>query len=109
MLNSAILAVIGGFSLAFLTSATHNLLHQRDSWRMFCFNLSGLNHREWRIGHVMSHHMFTNTHLDYEVRAFEPLVQLLPIVDKTRMRKIVAMALTPIIWTFFIKISICQR
>lgn len=109
MLNSVIVAVVTGLSLALLTSAAHNLVHQRDSWRMFCFNLSGLNHREWRISHVMSHHMFPNTYLDDEVFAFEPLVQLLPVVDKTRMRKFVSIALTPIIWTFFIKISIYQR
>ncbi|XP_035909709.1 cytochrome b5-related protein-like [Anopheles stephensi] len=61
--------------------AAHNFLHQRDNWRMYAFNIAFLSYREWRVSHVISHHLFPNSVLDMEISAFEPFLCYLPWAD----------------------------
>ena len=37
---------------------------------------------EWRVSHIMSHHLFPNTLLDIELSMHEPLLQYLPTEGK---------------------------
>lgn len=50
----------------------------RDSWRMYIFNLSLMSYREWRILHVLSHHLYTNSLYDLEISLYEPFLKWLP-------------------------------
>lgn len=52
----------------------HNYLHRRDNFRMYYINLIFHSFRDWRIGHVLSHHLFPNSLLDMELYAFEPFL-----------------------------------
>lgn len=106
--NSVILAVLTGISLVLLGISSHNYLHQKDNWRMFCLNLSGFNYREWRISHAMSHHMFPNTIYDLEVTNFEPMMQYIP-KDKTESQKLISILITPIIWIILVKATLLRR
>lgn len=76
--KSVILGILSGLSLGFLTGAAHNYFHQRNSFRRFYFNFSMMSCSEWRISHVLSHHMYTNTVYDLEISSVEPFFQYLP-------------------------------
>ncbi|XP_052863972.1 cytochrome b5-related protein-like [Anopheles cruzii] len=69
--------VCGAFVNATIIAA-HNFLHQRDNWRMLAFNIAFLSYREWRVSHVMSHHLYPNSLLDMEISGFEPFLCYLP-------------------------------
>ena len=56
-----VVAVVCGLLLAANVNCAHNFYHQRDSWRMYVWDLSLLSSFEWRITHALSHHGFTNT------------------------------------------------
>jgi hypothetical protein len=40
-------------------------------------------HRDWRVGHAMSHHLFPNSLLDLDISMFAPLFKFLPDPSKT--------------------------
>lgn len=107
-LDSLLLAALAGVSLVFLGIASHNYLHRKDNWRMFCFNLTGFNYREWRVQHAMSHHMYTNTIYDLEVTNFEPVLQWIP-KDKGNLQKLVSVLISPLIWTLLAKVALLRR
>jgi hypothetical protein len=88
--------------LTWITTCSHNFLHQKDNWRMYLFNFSNgstrylkkyrkkklyskhiLSYREFRIMHILSHHLFPNTLLDAELTLFEPYYQWLPRKSKS--------------------------
>lgn len=79
MYTNYFLAVIAGIMLAWTVIASHNYLHRRDNFRMYYFNLSGMNYKNYRVSHVLSHHLHTNTIDDIEIIAFEPIFQYMPI------------------------------
>lgn len=101
-------AILTGFCLNSLGIASHNYLHKKDNWRMYCLNLLGINYREWRVSHVISHHMYPNTLLDLEVFGFEPFMEWFP-KSKSRKRKIFSVIIAPLTWMFIIKLSILKR
>ena len=77
---SPILALLTGLLLGMCTSCAHNFFHQADkkAWRRFYFDLSLLSHRDWRVSHAISHHLYTNSFSDIEVSALEPFINFLP-------------------------------
>eukprot|EP00090_Calanus_glacialis_P038314 TRINITY_DN66911_c0_g1_i1.p1 TRINITY_DN66911_c0_g1~~TRINITY_DN66911_c0_g1_i1.p1 ORF type:complete len:439 (-),score=74.31 TRINITY_DN66911_c0_g1_i1:18-1256(-) len=77
---SSSLAILTGLVLGMSTSCAHNFFHQADkkAWRRFYFDLSLLSHRDWRISHAISHHLYTNSFSDIEVTALEPFINFLP-------------------------------
>eukprot|EP00091_Calanus_sinicus_P008156 TRINITY_DN19816_c0_g1_i1.p1 TRINITY_DN19816_c0_g1~~TRINITY_DN19816_c0_g1_i1.p1 ORF type:complete len:163 (+),score=17.82 TRINITY_DN19816_c0_g1_i1:28-516(+) len=77
---SSFLATLTGLVLGMCTSCAHNFFHQADkkAWRRFYFDLSLLSHRDWRVSHAMSHHLYTNSFSDIEVTALEPFINFLP-------------------------------
>lgn len=70
--------LLAGMCLAMLAVASHNFFHQRDNFRRFYFDFSMMSSKEWRISHVLSHHMYTNTISDLEISSLEPFLQYLP-------------------------------
>ncbi|XP_012286540.1 cytochrome b5-related protein [Orussus abietinus] len=101
--QSWILAAIAGLFLAWTASAGHNYMHMRDNFRMYYMDLCLLSSKLWRITHVLSHHMYPNTHWDYEIYAYEPFIQWLPAKDKSLIAKFLPKLGSPLIWsmTFF--------
>lgn len=107
-MNSVTLSMLSGVALGLLTLSAHNFLHQKDNWRMYCFNLSGLNYREWRVSHVLSHHMYPNTVMDFEVFRFEPFVKWFPI-EKTFADKMASVVLLPLLWLSLPTVMMMKR
>lgn len=106
--DNVYLALLSGLFLVWMLIIAHNFFHQKDNWRMFCFNLTLLNFREWRVSHVMSHHLYTNTYYDLEISMFEPFLQWIPR-PKTTIHKIMAPILSPIVWTALIEYTAVAR
>nr|XP_021200684.2 cytochrome b5-related protein [Helicoverpa armigera] len=69
-------------NLAFLTVACHNFIHRKTNWRMYLFNMSMWSYRDFRVSHVLSHHLYTNTLLDLEISSLEPVLFYNPRKDK---------------------------
>ncbi|XP_041970441.1 cytochrome b5-related protein-like [Aricia agestis] len=74
--------VVASVSLALLTVACHNYIHRRTNWRMYLFNLSMWSYRDFRVSHVLSHHLYTNTLMDAEISFLEPFLYFNPRADK---------------------------
>lgn len=89
-----------GIFLTWTAIAGHNYFHMRDNFRMYYFDLCMMSSKEWRITHVMSHHMYTNTLWDYEMYVVEPLLHWIPHKNKTFIIGLIRTAISPIIWTF---------
>lgn len=106
--NNIYLALLSGIFLLWMVVIAHNYFHQKDNWRMYCFNLSLLNYREWRVSHAMSHHLYTNTYYDLEITMFEPFLQWIPR-PKTTVQKIVAPIISPLVWTLLIAFAVVFR
>ncbi|XP_029660033.1 cytochrome b5-related protein-like [Formica exsecta] len=70
----------------------------RDNFRMYYFDLSMLSSKNWRIVHVMSHHMYPNTLWDYQIYELEPFLQWLPHKDKSYFAGIISQIISPIVW-----------
>jgi hypothetical protein len=93
------LTLIVGIFLTWTTIAGHNYFHMRDNFRMYYFDLSMASSKNWRISHVMSHHMYTNTLWDYEIYVVEPLLQWFPRNDKSYLGVMIRQIASPILWT----------
>jgi len=102
------LALLSGVFLLWMLVIAHNYFHQKDNWRMYCFNLTLLNYREWRISHAMSHHLYTNTYYDLEISMFEPFLTWIPR-PKTTLQKIMSPIISPIVWTLLIAFGTVSR
>lgn len=99
--DNIFLAFLSGQFLHCLFVIAHNYFHQKDNWRMFCFNLTLLNYREWRVSHAMSHHLYTNSYYDMEISMFEPFLQWIPR-PKTKTQRVLSVIFSPIVWTVMI-------
>ncbi|KAH0944819.1 hypothetical protein HN011_001180 [Eciton burchellii] len=98
IVHSYILTVFAGIFLTWTTIAAHNFFHMKDNFRMYYFDLSTLSSRDWRISHVMSHHMYPNTLWDYEIYLAEPFLQWLPYKNKSFLTRMISRIISPIIW-----------
>lgn len=76
--KSYILVTAAGVMLGMIMICSHNFLHQKNNWRMYVFDLSLMSFAEWRISHVISHHVYPNTILDWEVACLDPVYDFLP-------------------------------
>lgn len=70
--QSMILASICGLFYTWCGVSGHNFLHQRDNFRMKYFNILLINYRDFRVSHALSHHVYPNSLLDYELFMVEP-------------------------------------
>lgn len=71
-------SIAAGMVLACIGNCAHNFFHLANNWRAFSFDLCLNSSYEWRISHVYSHHNYANTVLDYEINAFEPMINFMP-------------------------------
>lgn len=76
----------------------HNYFHMRDNFRMYYFDLSLMSSKDWRITHVLSHHLYPNTLWDYEIYAIEPLLKWLPDKNKNIIISFISQLSSPIIY-----------
>ncbi|XP_023948987.2 cytochrome b5-related protein [Bicyclus anynana] len=74
--------VVASLSLATLTVTCHNFIHRKTNWRMYLFNMSMWSFRDFRVSHVLSHHLHTNTLNDLEISSLEPFLLYNPRKDK---------------------------
>ncbi|KAJ8937274.1 hypothetical protein NQ318_005672 [Aromia moschata] len=102
------LGLLSGLFLGMVTIASHNYIHRKDNWRMYLWQFSLMQVREFRISHVLSHHLHTNTIDDLEISLLEPLLQYMPI-DKKPIRRFGCLLIAPIIWVTFFHGSILRR
>lgn len=105
---SFLFALLSGILLALTTVAAHNFFHQKDNFRMYYFDLSGLSSREWRISHAMSHHLYTNTVHDLEMSLVEPFLLYLPAPDSI-FRRITSWVVSPFLHMFLFSVSLIKR
>nr|CAI5858615.1 unnamed protein product [Callosobruchus analis] len=95
------IGILAGMFLAWVTIAAHNYTHQKDNFRMYYFQFSLLQVREWRISHNLSHHLHTNTIDDLEISLLEPLLQYMP-TGKSPAQKFGSCLIAPLLWiTYF--------
>lgn len=72
---------------------------------MFYFNLLFMSYRDWRISHVLSHHIYPNSLLDIELVALEPFMVYVPSKSaKNFIQRYVSYAYSPIVYfTFYLR------
>ncbi|OXA46666.1 Cytochrome b5-related protein [Folsomia candida] len=85
--GSWLLQILAGIILGMVVVGAHNFLHLKDTWRRFYFDLCPMTSFEFRITHGLSHHLFPNTILDYEVIALQPIFELLPSRPKNLLNR----------------------
>ncbi|XP_034238561.1 cytochrome b5-related protein-like [Thrips palmi] len=76
------LATLAALIISFATVCAHNFTHRRDNWRMYYKSLGFMSLSEWRVSHILSHHLYPNTLMDIEITMHEPLLQFLPTAEK---------------------------
>lgn len=92
--------ILSGLCMCYTIISAHNFFHRRDNFRMFYFNLSFYNYKEWRLSHALSHHLFPNSIHDMEVAQFEPILCWIPSKVKTLTQRFVSWIYSPIIYAF---------
>nr|CAI5867195.1 unnamed protein product [Callosobruchus analis] len=97
--RSFTIGTIAGISLTLTAVAAHNFFHQRDNFRMYYFDFTMLHHREWRISHALSHHLYTNTVYDLEISSLEPFLQYLP-TEKSFIFRYLSWMYSPLVYAF---------
>ncbi|XP_054290732.1 cytochrome b5-related protein-like isoform X2 [Macrosteles quadrilineatus] len=98
--QSFLLGFVAGMLLTMTTICSHNFFHQRDSWRMYLFNMSLFTVRHWRISHALSHHLYPNTHYDLEISMFEPFLKYIPSSEKSKIWSRLSVIYSPFIYPF---------
>ncbi|XP_025420730.1 cytochrome b5-related protein-like [Sipha flava] len=96
-----VLAFLAGIVLGFGIVASHNFTHLKDNWRMYYVQLCFMSVREWRISHVLSHHIYTNTIQDLEMTLLYPFIHWYPTKDKPFTVRLFPY-FTPVIYPFII-------
>lgn len=76
--QNRLLAFLAGLCLTWTVVVGHNYFHRADNWRMYTFNLTLMNYKEWRVSHALSHHLFPNSLHDLELSLFEPYLCWVP-------------------------------
>ncbi|KAJ8923277.1 hypothetical protein NQ315_001834 [Exocentrus adspersus] len=96
------LGVVAGVLLGMVTIASHNFIHRKNNFRMYYFNFSLQQVREFRISHILSHHLHTNTIDDLELSLLEPLLEYFPVKKSPLKRYGQVLVIAPLVWlTFF--------
>lgn len=101
--------ILSGILICYTVNAAHNFFHCRDNFRMFYFNLSFLNYKEFRISHSMSHHLFPNSLFDLEIILFEPYFCWIPNPMKTFTQRHLAWLYSPIVYGLLFLDQIIKR
>ncbi|XP_052127157.1 cytochrome b5-related protein [Frankliniella occidentalis] len=83
-----LIVALAGVLVSWSAVCAHNFTHRRDNWRMYYKSLCFMSLSDWRVSHILSHHMYPNTLLDIEISMHEPLLQFLPTPGKPLIYKI---------------------
>lgn len=99
-----------GVLMSFLVISGHSYFHRRDNFRMFYFNLTFMDIKEWRISHALSHHAFTNSLIDIELLVLEPLFVWQPNKDaKGFVARYVSWIYGPLVYSLFFVVEIFKK
>ncbi|KAH8246349.1 hypothetical protein KR038_001269 [Drosophila bunnanda] len=110
VLDSLLIRSLAGLALCWVATATHNYFHQRDSWRMYTFNLTLMNFRSWRISHALSHHVYSNSLHDLEMSMFEPFMCWVPGRQyASKMQRWVSVVISPVVYVVLFQTQIILR
>ncbi|XP_025833687.1 cytochrome b5-related protein-like [Agrilus planipennis] len=101
-------ATICGILMALVTIAGHNYMHRKDNWRMYYPDLSLLQSREFRMFHIFSHHLYTNTIADLEISLHEPIMEFLP-KRKSFVHRYLSIIYAPFYWLTLNHIGVIKR
>ncbi|ALC39399.1 CG17928 [Drosophila busckii] len=108
--DSLALRALAGLALCWLATSTHNYFHQRDNWRMYCFNLTLMNFSCWRISHALSHHGYPNSLHDLEMSLFEPFLCWVPSRRyASKPQRIISVLISPVIFTLLSLVQFTER
>ena len=94
---AAVLAVVSGVLMMWLTMFAHNYIHQKNNWRMYLMNFSLMGWRDWRVFHAMSHHMYPNSYHDLLVTMVEPILKWIP-EKKSTAQKYFSFFMSPFVY-----------
>lgn len=100
--------LFAGLHLAWLSTLTHNYIHQPNNWRMYLSHLTLMGWRDWRVFHAMSHHLYPNSYHDLEVSMYEPFLPWIP-KRKTKLHIYFSYVATPFVYMFLFKSSWITR
>jgi len=103
------MAVLCGAFLFLNVNCAHNFFHQRDSWRMYIWDLSMISSYEWRITHALSHHIYTNTIFDFELSGFEPFLDFKVYRGKNLLQRRMMGFLVHLILPLFFLLEFLKR
>ncbi|KAH8413433.1 hypothetical protein KR009_011038 [Drosophila setifemur] len=110
VLDSLLIRALAGLALCWVATSTHNYFHQRDNWRMYLFNLSMLNYRDWRVSHALSHHVYANSLHDLEMSMFEPFLCWIPGRQyASKAQRWLSIAISPLVYVALLQIPIIVR
>lgn len=101
--------IAAGIFLAWTTITGHNYFHMRDNFRMYYFDLSGMSSKNWRITHVMSHHLYPNTIWDHEIYAVEDFLPWLPLKNKSFLKILISHIASPFVYLFLFVDQLVKR
>ncbi|TRY68651.1 hypothetical protein TCAL_02479 [Tigriopus californicus] len=104
-----ILVVATGLILGMTCSCAHNFFHQRDNYRMYLGDLSASHSRDWRISHMLCHHLFTNSAIDVESSVFLPFINWFVVPDKTWTQLHLFPMLYPLMYLLTFPVNLVQR
>ena len=96
--NSIIVTIAAGLVLGMTFTAAHNFFHKADNFRQYYFDLSLFSSYDWRITHMISHHLHTNTYADYELTAFHPILDYSTGESKTMLHSLLGPFLCNIVF-----------
>ena len=85
----------------------HNFFHQKDNWRMYSWDLMPYSSFDWRISHGISHHMWPNSILDYEIIVMEPFIYWFPQY-KSLLYKLMWPVIAQILYLFAMLFSVSR-
>jgi hypothetical protein len=86
--TSYTLALLCGYLMFPVTGIAHNFVHMKNSLFKYLYLVTGFTPKEWEIMHCLSHHEYTNTLLDYELQAFEPIVYFVKAMPQNTILKL---------------------
>ncbi len=80
--SSYLLAAVTGLVAGMNLGVGHNFQHQKNNFRRYYMELATFPTTDWRLIHILSHHMFTNTYNDSETQGVYPMVDFNAHRDK---------------------------
>lgn len=75
---------------------------------MYYFNLLFMSYRDWRITHVLSHHLFPNSYLDFETMIIEPILVWVPS-SKNWIQRYLSWIYSPAVYAGFYYVEFAKK